>query len=192
MRTGRTYTRSFDLETRQHELFGVDLGEGLPRRALVLGVVAFAFWITVLVVLIGAPSPRSLSLYVLPPGLVTVFGSRRSRTIDRRRVMTGWGIAVRYHVAGHAPIVLGGRRPSARGERITPTQRCTSRIERVGAAAPLLAAWAERVADRDREDSVPGAGAPVAWSHRARLYGPDALGTIRDRRGRALGEAGAA
>ena len=43
-RTGRTVSRQLHIESRQHELFGVDLGEGIPRKVLLIGAIAFVLW----------------------------------------------------------------------------------------------------------------------------------------------------
>lgn len=180
MRTGRTLTRHFQLETRQHDLFGVDLGEGIPRSTLALGAVAFTVWTGLLLAVFGIPAAKFASFYVLPPGLVTVFGARRSRTVDRRRNVTCWGIAARYLTVGHLPVVCGGRRDADRPERVAVRARWAVRAERA-AAIPALAVWAQRWDTAATDAAVPG-GAPVVWAQRARLHGPDRMAALRSRR----------
>lgn len=180
MRTGRTLTRHFDLETRQHELLGLDLGEGVPRRTLLVGLLAFGTWVGLLLALFGVPSPQWASAYLLPPGLLTVLGSRRSRVVDRRRNLTCWGIAARYVVAGHEPVICGGRRTAGPGERIACRDRLAVRAERA-ATMPLFAPWTGRL-DHASPTAREPRQTPLAWSHRARLYGPDATAKNRARR----------
>ena len=37
MRVGRTLTHHFEIETRQYDLLGIDLGEGARRRMIIFG-----------------------------------------------------------------------------------------------------------------------------------------------------------
>ncbi|MFD0383198.1 hypothetical protein ACFQ2B_15025 [Streptomyces stramineus] len=67
MRVGHTFTRHFDLETRQHELLGMDLGEGPSRRVLVTGAVVYAVWMGGLFLIFGWPSQMFFTLYFAPP-----------------------------------------------------------------------------------------------------------------------------
>lgn len=57
--TGRTLTRHFHIETRQHELFNIDLGEGVPRRMLMFGVVVVLAWVALMAPIVGAPNCRA-------------------------------------------------------------------------------------------------------------------------------------
>lgn len=164
MRTGRTYTRAFDVEARQHELLGIDLGEGPPRRLLAVALAGFAVWTGTLWCAFGWPSPVLFSLYVGPPAFVTAYGVQRSRRLERRYALTCWVITLRYLLIGHRPIVAGGRRRAGRGELLPVRARFGERIE------PLL-----RVRGRAALAgvSVPGSGRSVELRTRARLYGPD-------------------
>ena len=65
MRAGRTLTSHFQLETRQHDLLGLDLGEGPPRRALIFGAMVFVVWVLLCAPLLGAPTQNTFSLYVI-------------------------------------------------------------------------------------------------------------------------------
>ncbi|RLU80148.1 hypothetical protein CTZ27_35460 [Streptomyces griseocarneus] len=173
MRTGRTYTAHFHIDTRQHELVGVDLGEGIPRRALMLGAALYLVWTGGLVLLLGWPSRVLFSFYFLPPLLVVIYGVQKSRRTDRRWNITNWSIAARYLVLGHRPIINGGRRAATRSEWLPRRARWGHRAEpfmRSTALRGPLERWL------GEGDSAPeGAGAPLRLAARPRLYGPDAV-----------------
>ncbi|MGV9315207.1 hypothetical protein ACWDR0_23935 [Streptomyces sp. NPDC003691] len=179
MRTGRTYTRHFELDTRQHELLGVDLGEGAPRRALVLGLILFGVWFGGLTLLFGLPGKITFTLYFLPPVIVSVYGAQRSQAVDRRWNMTRWAIGIRYLVLGHRPIICGGQRAAARGEWIARRDRWAPRVSILADSplGPLLDRWLG-----PEDSTAPGAGAPVRLDARPRLYGPDAVARATRRR----------
>ncbi|MEU4755528.1 hypothetical protein AB0F93_31720, partial [Micromonospora tulbaghiae] len=82
---------------------GVDLGEGAPRRALILGGLLYLLWTGGLLMVFGLPNKVAFTLYFLPPLLVTIFGAQRSRRNERRWNMTYWALTVRYVVLGHRP-----------------------------------------------------------------------------------------
>jgi hypothetical protein len=173
MRVGRTFTRHFDLETKQHELLGLDLGEGAPRRALVLGLALYALWTGPLLLLFGFPNKITFTAYFLPPLITTVYGTQRSRIIERRWNITRWSIGVRYLVLGHRPVVNGGRRAATRSEWLPRRARWAGKTELLVASplGPLVERWLG-----DDEESIPaGAGAPIRLAARPRLYGPDAV-----------------
>lgn len=48
MRVGRTLTHHFEIETRQYDLLGIDLGEGARRRMIIFGAVIIIVWIALL------------------------------------------------------------------------------------------------------------------------------------------------
>ncbi|MFF9908793.1 hypothetical protein ACF1HU_35935 [Streptomyces olivaceus] len=179
MRVGTTYTRHFDLETRQHELLGLDLGEGAPRRALVLGFVLYLVWAGALLLLFGLPNRFTFTLYFLPPLLVAIFGTQRARRNDRRWNITYWALSIRYLTLGHRPIICGGRRSAARVEWIPRRARWGRKGDGLdlrrsrGITGRWLGAEAQPV-------SVV-AGAPVRLSARPRLYGPDQVYKARAR-----------
>ncbi|MFD8025784.1 hypothetical protein ACFV6G_35895 [Streptomyces lavendulae] len=172
MREGMTYTGYFSrLESRQHELFGVDLGQGISRRTLLLGLITFTLWDGPLFLLIGFPSVQWLTLYMLPPVVVTVLGAQQSKRCDRRTVLAGWVIGAHYQVHGHRPVICGGRvvahrsgwiPRSARWERFAPVL-----TRAVGAATTA------RLFGAAGADSVPASGPVVELAHTVRLYGPD-------------------
>ncbi|MYT25949.1 hypothetical protein GTW69_37735 [Streptomyces sp. SID7760] len=172
MRVGHTYTRHLQLETKQHELLGMDLGEGVPRRALVLGLCLYLLWTPPLLLLFGLPSKVTFTVYFLPPLLTVVYGTQRSRTVDRRWNITRWSIGIRYLVLGHRPIINGGRRAATRSEWITRRARWAGRVELL--LDTPLGGPIERWLGAD-EAAPAGAGAPIRLAARPRLYGPDAV-----------------
>ncbi|MEU8516349.1 hypothetical protein AB0C76_32920 [Kitasatospora sp. NPDC048722] len=178
-RTGRTYTRHFQLETRQHELLGVDLGEGAPRRALILGLILFAAWDGLLLLVLGLPSRFTFTLYVAPPALAVGFGAQHSRSLDRRWNLTRWAITLRYLLLGHRPIICGGRRAAHRSEWLGRRARWGSRLDLLlrSPLGGLVERWL------GPEDRIPSAsGVPLRLDARPRLYGPDAVGKAYGRK----------
>lgn len=168
MRIGRTYTRNFSLETRQHELLGMDLGEGFLRRTLILGALLIMVWTGGLLLLFGFPGPVGFSAYFLPPTIITAYGTRYSSRNDRRWNITMWALAVRYWTFGHRPVINGGRRAAAPGERIP-------RRARWGAWADTFAetsdhAVVDLLLGQDREPAET-AGTPIEVRPQPRLYG---------------------
>ncbi|MEV6677608.1 hypothetical protein AB0N09_12180 [Streptomyces erythrochromogenes] len=179
MRVGRTYTSHLNLETKQHELLGMDLGEGVPRRALVMGLVLYLVWAGPLLLLFGFPSKVTFTFYFLPPLLTVVYGTQKNRAVDRRWNVTRWSIGARYLVLGHRPIISGGRRASTRGEWISRRARWSGRTELLleSPLGGLLERWL------GAEEAVPaGTGAPIRLAARPRLYGPDAVARAHGRK----------
>ncbi|MGW4954553.1 hypothetical protein [Streptomyces parvulus] len=174
MRSGATYTRHFDLETRQHELLGLDLGEGAPRRTLVLGFVLYLIWTGGLLLILGLPGKFTFTLYFLPPLLTAIFGTQRSRKNERRWNITYWALTVRYVTLGHRPIICGGRRSAARVEWIPRRERMASRG---GGLRP-----GKHPTTDASTGLAPFAGAPIRLDARPRLYGPDQVYKARGRR----------
>lgn len=105
--TGRVLTRTFTFETRQHSLFGVDLGEGLPRRALLIAAGLLVAWGGMLWLIFGPPKPYTLFLYVAIPIIVLIVGIQPSPKVARRYRMTDWLLHARYITSSHAGIVNG-------------------------------------------------------------------------------------
>lgn len=173
MREGMTYTRHFMLEARQHELFGVDLGQGVSRRTMLLGALAFTLWDGIGLAVFGVPSLNWLTAYFLPPLLVTVLGAQPSKRCDRRTVLAGWVIAGQYQVSGHRPVVRGGRAVAHRSEWIPRRDRWERQAPAL--ARTLGAATTERLLGGAAVQDVPPAGPVVEMTATARLYGPDHL-----------------
>lgn len=179
MRIGNTYTRHFDLETKQHELLGLDLGEGASRRSLVLGLVLYTLWTGSLLLLFGFPSMITFTVYFVPPLIITVYGTQRSRANERRWNISRWSISVRYLLLGHRPIICGGRRAAARSEWISRRARWAGRAELL--ALLPLGSSAERLLDIE-EPAPAGAGGPIRLAARPRLFGPEAVAKAHGRR----------
>jgi hypothetical protein len=168
MRIGRTYTRNFLLETRQHELLGLDLGEGFLRRTLVLGALLITLWTGGLLLIFGFPGPVGFSAYFLPPVIVTTYGTRYSSRNDRRWNITQWALSVRYWTLGHRPVINGGRRAAAPGERIPRRARWGTRAETFAESSdhPLV----DLVLGHQR-DLGETAGPPIEVQPQPRLHG---------------------
>ncbi|MGW2227459.1 hypothetical protein [Streptomyces formicae] len=181
MRRGHTYTDHFSLDTRQHELLGMDLGEGIPRRALILGLALYAVWTGPLLLLFGFPSRITFTAYFLPPLLTVIYGTQRSRRLDRRWNITNWSISARYHLLGHRPVICGGRRAATRSEWISRRGRWSGKTDTL-AASSALGGLVERWLGKD---GIPqGAGGPLRLDARPRLYGPDAVVKAHGRKAR--------
>lgn len=180
-RTGHTYTPHFRLETRQHELLGLDLGEGIPRRVLLLGLALYALWDGVLLLLLGLPSKSTATLYLLPPGLVVGYGAVPSRRMPRRLTLTTWAITARYLLVGHRPVICGGRRAATRSEWIGRRGRWAPRLALLTGSS-VIGPAVERWLGPDRDSgTVPAAGSAIRLGARPRLYGPDAVARAHGR-----------
>lgn len=179
MRVGRTYTKHFDLETRQHELLGIDLGEGTPRRALVLGFVLYLMWTGGLLALFGLPTQITFTAYFLPPLLVAIIGTQRSGKNDRRWNITYWALSIRYLTLGHRPIICGGRRSATRAEWIPRRARWGTKGDGLRRESVRI-----RRAEEDAVDMEIVAGTPILLAARPRLYGPDAVFAARPQGGK--------
>jgi len=123
MRIGRTVTKQLKIETRQHEMLGLDLGEGPRRKDLILALVIIPAWVFFLFLLIGAPTKGNMLLYMLPPVLFLKYGVSESETNPRRMNFTQWILAIRYVLVGHRPIIRAGARRASKAEYIPWVQR---------------------------------------------------------------------
>lgn len=110
-RTGRTLTRTMSIETRQHSLFGIDLGDGPPRAALIWCVVVFFIWFGLMLTLFqGGPSKATVPLWIGPPTALGLYGWQESTRSPRRRRVTEWALCLRWITRGHRPVIALGRR----------------------------------------------------------------------------------
>ena len=123
MRVGRTLTHHFEIETRQYDLLGIDLGEGARRRMIIFGAVIILLWIALLFPFIGVPQKSTVSLYVVPPFVITAFGWRAGKFHERRRRVTEWALAVRYALRAHRPIIGLGARAADKTEYLPWRER---------------------------------------------------------------------
>ena len=178
-RIGHTYTRHFDLETRQHEILGMDLGEGPSRRLLVTGAAIYVVWTGGLLAIFGMPSQLTFTLYFAPPAIITYYGAQRSRANERRWNLTQWALFVRYMTVGHRPVINGGRRAADRTEWLPVRARLGERAETF-IDLPGMGVF-ERILGKDEPKST--AGRDTQFNVRPRLYGPDAVYRARKRTG---------
>ncbi|MEH6375912.1 hypothetical protein V7793_16470 [Streptomyces sp. KLMMK] len=169
MRVGHTFTRHFDLETRQHELLGMDLGEGPTRRVLVTGAVIYAVWMGAFLLVFGWPSELFFTLYFAPPALITFYGSQRSRRNERRWNLTQWALTIRYLTVGHRPVINGGRRAADRSEWLPLRARLGEKTEQA-LSYPGMSVFEGLLGAEEPQRT---AGRAVKLDARPRLYGPD-------------------
>lgn len=178
---GRTLTKHFNLDTKQHELFNLDLGEGIPRRMLVFGVVVTVLWWLLLWPIVGMPNRYTASLYLIPPVLLAFYGYRESDAQPRRKALTQWAIKARYLLSGHKPVIGLGARSAYRSEWLPLSQRW-SRDGLLQRVAPWMVTpeW-EREATPENAGPIQ-AGKPITLNQRGvALYGFDHMQAIRNR-----------
>ncbi|MFM9452397.1 hypothetical protein [Streptomyces europaeiscabiei] len=175
-RSSSTLTRHWDLETRQHELLGLDLGEGIPRTTLKIGALILPVYWGAWFLLLGFPTPPLVPFFVIPPVAVTYVGAKRSITYWRRTNLLLWGVWLNYLNLGVRPVIGRGRIPSPRlGVRL--------RLQRVAERAPQLRELAAVgplfTPDPEQADLAESCGRPAHLRPRLRMYGPDAVGRAR-------------
>ncbi|HEX5495851.1 MAG TPA: hypothetical protein VFX70_14870 [Mycobacteriales bacterium] len=124
MRVLRTFTKHYQLESRQYELFGIDLGEGVRRRALLVGVAAVLVWVGLLFAAGVALHPSTFLVWVAPPLVVTYYGTQ-SEASGRRSRLAGWVDAARFVTTGRRP--LTGLRGDVAAERSVTVRLSTRR-----------------------------------------------------------------
>ncbi|MFI8932433.1 hypothetical protein ACIG3E_32815 [Streptomyces sp. NPDC053474] len=176
MRTCHTHTRHWDLETRQHELLGYDLGEGIPRTTLRYGFVFFGIWWSGWLMLFGFPSPPAVPFFLLPPLWFTWAGAKRSLVYWRRTNLMVWGVHAHYLLRGVRPVIGRGRIPARR-------QGARLRARRLGERWPKLPAMPGigELFTATGADPAHASGPELRIRPRVRLYGPDAVAKSRRR-----------
>ena len=130
-------TRHVNLQGRQYRLFNFDLGEGIVRDHLSLGLIVAAAWAAVMWLV---PTPSFLpigvitALWVAPPWLVIKAALSPDRGSRPRYAL--WWCRARYLARRHRPMVPGlGHRPVRRSlTRLEPLLRPT---RHPGAARPF-------------------------------------------------------
>ncbi|WP_372412590.1 hypothetical protein [Streptomyces luteireticuli] len=176
MRNSYTYTQHWDIETRQHELLGLDLGEGIPRTTLKYGFIFFPVWWGLLLLVAGFPSkPLMVPLFLLPPLLLTFYGAKRSTAYWRRTNLLLWQVRAGYLALGVRPVIGRGRVPAPRLGLRLRTQRLGERaphLEQMPMFGPAFAAGEEA-------DVADSCGKSAQIRPRLRLYGPDAVSRAR-------------
>lgn len=174
-RSGRVLTKHFEIESRQHDLLGLDLGEGPKRRALIIGAAALTVWAGGCLILFGLPNKFSFSAYFLPPVILTVFGARPSSRMGRRMALTDWALALRYALIGHRPIVRMGIRKPGRSEYLPLGQRWHI-VTGIGARiVPAAARPAWVSPDQDVERERRPVGPVIVLDQQSRVVGSQAL-----------------
>lgn len=199
MRTGRTVTKQLRIETRQHELFGFDLGEGPRRKELVLGLIIVPAWIALMWLLFGAPSKFGSLFYLAPPFIFLKYGIAESESIPRRMNFTQWLLAIRYGLTGHRPIVRAGARRASRSEYMPLSQRWNvatlARLFRMNhllnrrgeidwnkvADIPGFSRAAQYAETEGNRDFTRASGKPIEFSPAAYLYSNEELVNVGQR-----------
>lgn len=179
MRLTHTYSRHWDIETRQHELLGIDLGEGIPRKTLRYALAICGTWWALWLLVFGFPPARAVSLFLAPPIALTWAGSKRSQTYWRRTNLLVWSVRIAYLMRGIQPVLGRGRIPGPRlGVRL--------RARRLGERVPQLPGMPglEGLFGSEGPDPTHADGEPVSTRPRVRLYGPDAVAKSRRKRRR--------
>lgn len=155
MRTGRTVTKQLQFETHQHEILGVDLGEGPKRKELWIALVLIPAWVALLWLIIGAPTKANSLLFMAPPFLFLKYGVNENERNPRRMNFTQMILALRYSLTGHRPIVRAGARSASRSEYMPLSQRWNfAQIARAFRAKHLLNRRGE--VDWDAVGEIPG------------------------------------
>lgn len=163
-------TRTLSIETRQHDLAGIDLGEGPPRAALVFGAIVVIAWCGSLLFLFGLPSKFLVPLYIAPPAVLAIYGFQEDEANPRRRKITSWTLSVRSVLTGQRPIVALGRH-----QRPADQPRLLRRIAIRFAGGDVLALL---VPARLQRDDLPQRGPqdftradPIKWSPQIQHFG---------------------
>lgn len=121
-REGQTVSRHLEFETRQHKL-GVDLGEGIPRKTLILGLIIYPVWWVIVFSILHGVNQITAMAYLLPPTLFLWFGTQESDGNMRRMRFTQGLLRVRYGLTNHRPVIRCGRREADRREFVPATVR---------------------------------------------------------------------
>ncbi|MDN5797200.1 MAG: hypothetical protein L0H79_15800 [Intrasporangium sp.] len=167
-REGQTLTRTMGFETKQHELFGIDLGDGAPRRMLVWGALCCAIWWGLLYVIFRGFNPMTMFFWLAPPVFLAYYGWRDGRT-HRRRKVTEWVLTARWLRRGSEPVIALGRRKATRAERMGLVERWGHRF---GHDDPIALINPRRAApERRHERPSPAArtSAPLGRTHTVQL-----------------------
>lgn len=176
-RTGQVFTKDLSIPARQHELLGMDFGEGPERKTLIFALVTFAAWSAVCAPILGAPTETTFSIYFLPPALLSFLGMRPSRRCPRRRIITEVALALRYPFRGSEPIIKLGQRRARRAERLP----LGTRLERLSAGTRQLAGstpppWtAPKASTSATQWTDAPTSTPITLNQRAVLVSQDAL-----------------
>ena len=166
-REGQTVSRHLKFETRQHKL-GVDLGEGIPRKTLILGLIIFpVWWVMVFSVLHGVNQITGM-IYLLPPSLFLWFGTQESDGNLRRMRFTQGLLRLRYAATNHRPVIRWGRREADPREFVPATVRF----------GEILGSLVQKIVPQKKQA---GSQEPVTMSPTLWLVGGDQLDEVGQR-----------
>lgn len=179
--SGRVLTRHFEHESRQHDLLGLDLGEGPRRRVIIIGAASLAIWGGLCFLLLGIPNKYSFTLYFLPPIALTMIGTQRD---GRRMRLTNWLLSLRYALIDHRPIIRAGARRPHRAEYVPWRHRwhVLTGLGRRLVPAAARPAWAEP--DQDDHHQQRPTARPIHLHQKARVVGGDTMLAFLQRRRR--------
>lgn len=166
-REGQTVSRHLKFETRQHKL-GLDLGEGIPRKTLILGLIIFPLWWVIVFSILHGVNQITGMIYLLPPSMFLWFGTQESDGNMRRMRFTQGLLRVRYGFTNHRPVIRCGRREADPREFVPATVRF----------GQGLGSLVQKIVPRKKQDGTqePVTMAPTLW-----LVGGDQLDAVGQR-----------
>ncbi len=166
-REGQTVSRHLKFETRQHKL-GLDLGEGIPRKTLILGLIIFPLWWVIVFSILHGVNQITGMIYLLPPSMFLWFGTQESDGNLRRMRFTQGLLRVRYGFTNHRPVIRCGRREADPREFVPATVRF----------GQGLGSLVQKIVPRKKQDGTqePVTMAPTLW-----LVGGDQLDAVGQR-----------
>lgn len=166
-REGQTVSRHLKFETRQHKL-GLDLGEGIPRKTLILGLIIFPVWWVIVFSILHGVNQITGMIYLLPPSMFLWFGTQESDGNLRRMRFTQGLLRVRYGLTNHRPVIRCGRREADPREFVPATVRF----------GQSLGSLVQKIVPRKKQagSQEPVTMAPTLW-----LVGGDQLDAVGQR-----------
>lgn len=166
-REGQTVSRHLKFETRQHKL-GVDLGEGIPRKTLILGFIIFPVWWAMVFSVLHGVNQITGMIYLLPPSLFLWFGTQESDGNLRRMRFTQGLLRLRYAATNHRPVIRWGRREADPREFVPATVRF----------GEILGSLVQKIVPQKKKagSQEPVTMAPTLW-----LVGGDQLDAVGQR-----------
>ncbi len=166
-REGQTVSRHLKFETRQHKL-GLDLGEGIPRKTLILGLIIFPLWWVIVFSILHGVNQITGIIYLLPPSMFLWFGTQESDGNLRRMRFTQGLLRVRYGLTNHRPVIRCGRREADPREFVPAPVRF----------GQSLGALVQKIVPRKTQNGTqePVTMAPTLW-----LVGGDQLDAVGQR-----------
>lgn len=166
-REGQTVSQHLKFETRQHKL-GLDLGEGIPRKTLILGLIIFPLWWVMVFSILHGVNQITGMIYLLPPSMFLWFGTQESDGNLRRMRFTQGLLRVRYGLTNHRPVIRCGRREADPREFVPATVRF----------GQGLGSLVQKIVPRKKQDGTqePVTMAPTLW-----LVGGDQLDAVGQR-----------